>query len=296
MPISEPSVSKPALFICEPFAPTRDTAREAAWLGAVIQGDQAPHFVHSDQAASDDWRHMHAGNLLEKLDQNTKVRLFITPTGVLGYYNTSMVQVSVRGGRPWGRVIDPSVLPQGAEIELPHMQLGGSMSLGGYSAILQHKRASDFVFNASERTYMRTVGDVLPQVAPLMPHGIPVDAASCAHVSLYVSQAGTVTNLHWDVYSGVIHQLRGRKRVIFFSPDQLDHFAMHPNRHIFARRAQVADKLTEATLQAHPEMQRARGYECIIEPDQWLYIPARWLHHVETLDDNTISLITRFTR
>ncbi len=296
MQIFKPTIGECTLSICEPIVAVTDVARDATWLRDVVHGEQVPHFVQGDMSTVASWQHMHAGNLLEKLDSHTKVRLFITPTGVLGYYNTSMVQVSVRDGRPWGRVTDPSVLPQGVEVELPHMQLGGSMGLGGYLTILQHKRPSDFVFNADERTYMRTVGDVLPQVASFMPRDIPVDEASCAHVSLYVSHTGTVTNLHWDVYSGVIHQLKGRKRVIFFAPDQIDHFAMHPNRHIFARRAQVADKLTEATLQAHPQMQGAHGYECIIEPGQWLYVPARWLHHVETLDDDTISLITRFTR
>lgn len=296
MQTPEQPLRRSTLSICQPITVEADQARDADWLRAVIMGEQAPHFIASPGRESEAWRDIHARNLLERLDPETKISLFITPTGVLGYYNPSLVHVEVRDGQPWGRVIDPTVLPQGEEVALPHWQLAGNLALGGYMGLLQQRGPTDFFLNSNERVYMRTVGDVLPQVAPYMPQDVPVDEATCAHVSFYVSHAGTVTNLHWDVYSGVIHQLKGRKRVIFFSPEQVNCFAMYPNRHIFARRAQIAEKLSDATLRTHPEMVGATGYECIIEPDQWLYIPARWLHHVETLDDDTISLITRFKR
>ena len=53
----------------------------------------------------------------------------------------------------------------------------------------------------------------------------------------------------------------------------------------------VDGKLNEKVVKSLDS--RIHGFEAILEPGMWLYIPYGWLHYVETLDDETFSLIVR---
>ena len=181
-----------------------------------------------------------------------------------------------------------------AEIELPHVQIDGN--LGGYADYFRDKGPETFFLTPAERVYIRTCDNILPQVSEIMAAGIPTDADTLEGVSLYLSQVQTVTNLHWDLRSGVIQQIRGQKRVILFPPSELTNLPMYPNDHIFGRRSRIDGCIDGTTLEAFPMLRQARGFICDIGPGDWLYLPAGWLHHVETRDHDCISLIINFRR
>jgi ribosomal protein L16 Arg81 hydroxylase len=144
--------------------------------------------------------------------------------------------------------------------------------------------------------YLRTCDEVLPHVSDVLAQGIPTDDRTLEGVSVYLSQAHTVTNLHWDLRSGAIQQLRGRKRVLMFAPSEIANLPMYAADHIFGRRSRIDGLIDAAALENFPALKQARGFICELGPGDWLYLPAGWLHHVTTCDDDCISLIATFCR
>ncbi len=282
-----------SLSVCQPIAPMRDGGPTQEQLRSIIFGAQAPLFVAESHRST--WTHTSAQAIVEGFDRSSSVSMFVTPTGVVGYYNTRKVKAEIRDGRIWGKTTRDDKLPT-TEFELPHLQLDTIVNLQWYLDYVAKHRDGAYLVDPREQTYLRACDNALSYLQPAMAPAIPLDAGTMARVSLYLSQKGIVTNAHLDMHSGTIHQIKGRKRVLFFPPQEIEKFQMFPLGHMFARRSAIATRITEATLAEHRQLAQARGYECIIEPNQWLYIPALWLHYVETLDDDTVSIITRFRR
>ena len=282
-----------SLSICQPITPVQGGGPTQEQLRNMIFGTQVPLLVADQHKAV--WEQTSAQAIVAGIDRHAKVSMFVTPTGVVGYYNTRKVQAEVRQGRVWGKTSCGNKLPRN-EFELPHLQLDNIVTLQWYLDYASKHRWGAYIVAPQEKIYMRTCDNSHVYLHPAMAPALPRDPETTARVSLYLSQKGIVTNTHLDLYSGAIQQIKGRKRVLLFPPQDVDKFAMFPREHILARRSSIATRLTEATLVAHPKLAQARGYACIIEPNQWLYIPAMWLHHVETLDDDAVSIITRFVR
>ena len=264
----------------------------AGWLHDIIWGAQLPQVIAA-QPPQDAWATMNIQGLADKLGRATRANMMVSPTGVVGYYNTGLVKIAMRDGRVWGRAAVSRLQPQ-EEIELPHVQIDGN--LGGYADFFRDRKPEACFLTPSERVYLRTCDVILPQINDALATGIPTDDATLEGVSLYLSQAGTVTNLHWDLRSGAIQQLRGRKRVILFAPSEISNLPMYPADHIFGRRSLINGRIDAAALAAFPMLAQARGFICDIGPGDWLYLPAGWMHYVETCDDDCISLIINFRR
>ncbi len=262
------------------------------WLHDIIWGAQLPQVIAA-QPPQKNWATMDIQGLADKLGRATRANMMVSPTGVVGYYNTGLVKIAMRDGRVWGRAAVSRLLPQ-EEIELPHVQIDGN--LGGYADFYRDTTPPGYFLAPSERVYLRTCDAILPQVSDTIATGIPQDNATLEGVSLYLSQAGTVTNLHWDLRSGAIQQLRGRKRVILFAPSEISKLPMYPTDHVFARRSLINGRIDAAAVTDHPALAQARAFICDIGPGDWLYLPAGWMHYVETCNDNCISLIINFRR
>ncbi len=100
---------------------------------------------------------------------------------------------------------------------------------------------------------------------------------------IFIGPKGAVTPLHQDQWGthAWLSQLVGRKRWIFFPPDQRNlvyDFAVHPLAPDYNR---------------FPEFRKATGLECTIGPGDTVFVPSGWIHYVVSLDP-TISLSSNY--
>lgn len=192
---------------------------------------------------------------------NLKLRLLTSKTGIFGSYGG--IEVTCDDGVLYGH-------GDGYSFQLPHKQMDGE---------------DNFEIEDGEICYYRTFGDIKRQhtYKDLIPHDI---YENLIHVCTYLSQAGSITNIHYDPYPGVIYQSSGRKRVVLIAPEHHGLFDMYPIDHPLKRRSRhdgVVD-FTQFGCEYH---------EVIVNEGEYVFVPSMWLHYVETLDNDCISLIIR---
>jgi hypothetical protein len=100
---------------------------------------------------------------------------------------------------------------------------------------------------------------------------------------MWVSPAGAVSPTHYDTSHSFLIQLRGRKRMLFWSPDQLGGLYPYPETHLLRRRARlnVADPQWDKFPLASPE--ELGALEVILEPGDAIFFPSMWSHYTESL-------------
>ena len=96
------------------------------------------------------------------------------------------------------------------------------------------------------------------------------------HVSLWMGPAGTVTPLHFDLQNGLLIQAWGRKRVLLAAP------AEGPYLYQGATGYSRVDP-ERPDLAAFPLFGRAAVLQVTLEPDDALFLPIGWWHHVRSL-------------
>jgi hypothetical protein len=92
--------------------------------------------------------------------------------------------------------------------------------------------------------------------------------------AIYIGPKDSLSSLHRDFWNthGYLAQIRGRKRVILFSPEDSD----------FLYGGRVDPEHPD--FEQFPLFARATAYECVIEPGDTLLTPANWWHHVRSLE------------
>lgn len=105
---------------------------------------------------------------------------------------------------------------------------------------------------------------------------------------LFIGQKGTVTPCHYDENFNFFTQLRGRKRFILFSPSQFNCLYPYPYAHSADRQSQV--NLYQPDLTRFPDYAQAVPEEAILNPNEILFIPDYYWHHVENAYEDTTSL------
>ncbi|PRW56320.1 lysine-specific demethylase 8 [Chlorella sorokiniana] len=109
---------------------------------------------------------------------------------------------------------------------------------------------------------------------------------------VWVGPQGAVSPTHYDTSHSFLTQIRGRKRMLFWSPDQLPSLYCYPDTHLLRRRSRVN---MHAPLDASkfPLFARAAAAEALLEPGDVVFFPSRWAHYTESLDCS-ISVTCRF--
>jgi hypothetical protein len=105
---------------------------------------------------------------------------------------------------------------------------------------------------------------------------------------LFVGGAGSITHLHFDIdLSHILHtQFVGRKRVLLFPFEEQYKLYRKPFEVLsFANFENYSDpNKSKLDLTTYPAIQKARGYEVILEHGDTLFMPAGYWHHMEYLD------------
>lgn len=146
----------------------------------------------------------------------------------------------------------------------------------------------------------------------LSPRCLANQQAHQSRYSLYLSTAGTVTNLHFDKFDGLLHQLTGRKSIALWAPADAQHLRMCGERcGAICRRRSVWDaELPPVTEVGHggnidglasdldasglnwtwpaPGVQTQH---VVLEPGDTLFIPAGWAHYVTSLSGTTATYV-----
>lgn len=99
---------------------------------------------------------------------------------------------------------------------------------------------------------------------------------------LWVSPAGAVSPLHFDVSHSFLVQVAGRKRMLLWSPDQAYRLACYPGTHALRRRA-AANVCDPDAARRWPLLAGAGTLEVALRPGDVLFFPSGWAHHTESL-------------
>jgi hypothetical protein len=112
-----------------------------------------------------------------------------------------------------------------------------------------------------------------------------VDPAKVADAVTWISSAGSVTPLHYDLSNGLLCQLRGEKEVFLFPPQEFERLYFRkprfPGLDNFERQSAVDIHHPDGA--AFPSFAQASAFVCTLRPGDALFLPSSWPHEVETL-------------
>lgn len=105
---------------------------------------------------------------------------------------------------------------------------------------------------------------------------------------LFTGGEGSITHMHFDIdLSHIMHtQFIGRKRVLLFPHEEQYKLYRKPFEVMsFANFANYADPVkSQLDTAQFPAVERAQGFEIILEHGDTLFMPAGYWHHMEYLD------------
>jgi hypothetical protein len=114
----------------------------------------------------------------------------------------------------------------------------------------------------------------------------------CVYAALILGGDANATKLHFD-FGGeakVLIQVRGRKRVLLFPPDQAKNLYLHSAFADASTGHISAADLWQPDYDRFPRLRQARGFEVILRPGDILYWPSFWFHDVSNLDPFTLAI------
>ena len=107
----------------------------------------------------------------------------------------------------------------------------------------------------------------------------PTDILSA--LNFWIGGQGCVTQLHYDRDHNFLVQVRGRKELTLFSPEDSDY--LYPNTGgAYAHVSRI--QLDQVDTAQFPLFEKATPFHCVLEPGDLLYMPPYWWHQVRSLD------------
>ena len=102
-------------------------------------------------------------------------------------------------------------------------------------------------------------------------------------INIWFGPSDTVSPLHTDPKHNCLCQVFGRKYVRLYAEDQGDHLSAFEDG-ILSNTSQIdLEQDEELILKKYPNFSKAKGYECILEQGDILYIPPKCWHFVKSL-------------
>jgi cupin-like protein len=161
---------------------------------------------------------------------------------------------------------------------------------GGYKGkreIIQISEYLDIISSATApaKSYYLAQKSI-PDIFPILVHDIEIPdyfkKKLLAAVNLWIGPKGNTTPLHYDTSQNLLSQVRGRKRLVLYPPEQFSRLYPHSVYSKIPHMSQV--NIDSPDLQKFPKFHKAQSVECILEEGEMLFIPAGWWHQVYSLD------------
>lgn len=112
-----------------------------------------------------------------------------------------------------------------------------------------------------------------------------------ATARLWISPTGAVSPLHFDCHDSFLIQVRGTKRMLLWSPDQLHRIYPYRNWHILRRRGKVDP--VKPNFKKYPKFAEAHAMEVVLQPGDVLFFPGYRAHYTESCSFS-VSITCRF--
>jgi hypothetical protein len=129
----------------------------------------------------------------------------------------------------------------------------------------------------------------LPEIAEDIRCPAVIDPASLRKINFWLSGAGDITGLHYDVSNNLLAQVHGRKELTIFPPDQSRYLYPLPFDAPYPHVSQV--DFLHADPQKFPLFSRATPLHFTIDAGDVLFLPAFWWHGVKSC---TMSISLNF--
>jgi ribosomal protein L16 Arg81 hydroxylase len=103
---------------------------------------------------------------------------------------------------------------------------------------------------------------------------------------LFVGGAGSITHMHFDIdYPHIFHtQFVGRKRVLLFPYQEASKLYRKPWEVLCLPDYTHYHKEGQLDLNTYPAIDKAEGFELILEHGDTMYMPTGYFHHMEYID------------
>lgn len=90
--------------------------------------------------------------------------------------------------------------------------------------------------------------------------------------------------LHFDTMANVLCQIRGKKRLLLYSPSDVSHLSFAPGA------SSSSIDVFNADTASHPELQHTHPHEALLEPGDILFIPPLWLHAAAPTEGMSVAV------
>lgn len=127
------------------------------------------------------------------------------------------------------------------------------------------------------------IAQFLPELVAELAYPAYFDQDQCSAANLWYGP-GQVSPLHYDAQNNLLLQLKGRKRVLLFAPEELSN--LYPYGALSRTPHVSRINLTRDDQSRYPKFAQARCGEVWLEPGDMLYIPLFWWHGVFGYDTN----------
>lgn len=82
---------------------------------------------------------------------------------------------------------------------------------------------------------------------------------------------------HYDTCDNVLIQIKGKKRVVFYPPEEA------LNLYLDGDKSEIVD-IDEPDFEKFPKFENVKKWECVLEEGDVIFIPALWFHNITALE------------
>ena len=183
--------------------------------------------------------------------------------------------------RAGARPVRISMAHQGVHFKGANQILDHSnMSLAEYIKLITSQQISDGRLYAAIIPIQKALPELWPDVA--FPEYF--NREECSSTNMWFGPGSNVSPLHYDSMHNFLTQIRGRKRVLLFHPDEIRRLYPFAFHHRSLHISQV--NMVAPDHARFPEFQKAAHTELILEPGEMLFIPVFWWHGVFGIEEN----------
>ncbi len=172
------------------------------------------------------------------------------------------------------RVVNLSEAQEGAHFDRDHTGRPHSMPIAEYFERIASGEISDGKFYAGYVSIRRDVPELWDDIR-FPKYFDPKDSFP---PNLWIGPGGNVVPLHYDYMNNFLAQVRGRKTILLYAPEDTKYLYPYPFYHRSFNFSET--NIARPDLGRFPAMKKARCHIVHLEPGEMLFIPYYWWHGV----------------